>query len=144
MPNHFHIVLKPLVERGIQQYMQKLSTAYSMYFNKRNHRTGSLFEGKFKARHIDSDEYLKYLYAYIHLNPVKLIDSTWRVEGIKDPSAAYEYVASYPYSSLPDYLGIVRKECVVLDPKYFPDYFTSPVNIKTELFEWLEFAPKIL
>ena len=60
MPNHFHIVLTPLVEGGAQLFMQNLSTAYSMYFNKRHLRTGSLFEGKFKATHADSVEYLKY------------------------------------------------------------------------------------
>ena len=67
MPNHFHILLTPAVEGGVHTFMQKLSTGYSMYFNKKYERTGVLFEGKFKARHADSDEYLKYLFAYIHL-----------------------------------------------------------------------------
>lgn len=72
MPNHFHMLLTPLVDGGVSKFMKKLCTGYSMYFNKKYERTGTLFEGPFKAKHADSDAYLKYLYAYIHLNPVKL------------------------------------------------------------------------
>ena len=68
MPNHFHILATPLVEGGMATFMRKLATGYSMYFNKKHHRTGSLFEGRFKSEHVDSDNYLKYLFSYIHLN----------------------------------------------------------------------------
>jgi REP element-mobilizing transposase RayT len=70
MPNHFHLLLTPCVEHGVTLFMQKLGTGYSMYFNKRYNRTGTLFEGPFKSSWADSDVYLKYLYAYIHLNPI--------------------------------------------------------------------------
>ena len=59
-----------------------------MYFNKRYERTGGLFEGTFKATHANDDEYLKYLFAYIHLNSVKLIEPDWKENGIKDKNAA--------------------------------------------------------
>lgn len=44
---------------------EKLLTAYAMYFNKKYDRIGPLFRGTFKAEHVDRDEYLKYLFAYI-------------------------------------------------------------------------------
>src|SRR3989344_979129 len=78
MPNHFHVLITQMEENGISKFMQKLSTAYSMYFNKKYKRTGCLFEGKFKSQHVDTDEYLKYLFSYIHLNPVKLIQEDWK------------------------------------------------------------------
>src|SRR3989344_9576413 len=78
MPNHFHILLKGKTDGGISNYMLKLLTEYSMYFNKKYKRTGRLFESVFKSSHVDSEEYLKYLYSYIHLNPAKLIDKNWR------------------------------------------------------------------
>ena len=84
MPNHFHILLTPLIEGGVATFMRKLATGYSMYFNKKHHRTGSLFEGRFKSEHVNNDNHLKYLFSYIHLNPVKLIQSKWQQEGIKD------------------------------------------------------------
>lgn len=63
-------------------------TAYTMYFNKKYERTGSLFQGTFKAEHLDRDEYLKYIFTYIHLNPIKLIDPKWRENGIKNSTIA--------------------------------------------------------
>jgi len=140
MPNHFHILLTPCVEGGVSKLMQKISTAYSMYFNKRHERTGALFEGKFKAQHVDSDEYLKYLYAYIHLNPVKLIDPKWKEGGIKDAAKSYDFAASFAYSSLPDYLGVVRPENAIINNKPFPEYFLSAGKVHEELFEWLNFT----
>jgi hypothetical protein len=110
-----------------------------MYFNKRNNRSGSLFQGTFKSQHADTDEYLKYLYSYIHLNPVKLIDPTWKEEGVKDFSIAYEYAASFEYSSLIDYLGIERDEGVILNQAPFPGYFQTAAGHRAELFEWLSY-----
>jgi len=73
MPNHFHILITQTEKGDISKFMQKLSTAYVMYYNKKYKRTGGLFEGKFKAEHVDEDRYLKYLFSYIHLNSIKLI-----------------------------------------------------------------------
>ncbi len=139
MPNHFHILLHQLVDEGISKFMNKLGTSYAMYFNKKYNRTGALFQGKFKAKHATTDEYLKYLYAYIHLNPVKLTDSTWKEEGIKDAAKSFDFAASFQYSSLLDYLGSVRKEGKILDPRLFPEYFVTPQDIKNEMFTWLEY-----
>jgi len=139
MPNHFHILLTPLVEGGVSLFMNKLTTGYSMYFNQKYQRSGRLFEGSFKAKHVSEDVYLKYLFAYIHLNPVKLIDKHWKEEGIKNPEEAYEYVASYKYSSLSDFLDTEREEEVVLSKDRFPDYFSKKETQKQELLEWLEY-----
>jgi len=143
MPNHFHLLLTPVVENGISIFMGKLGTSYSMYFNRRYVRTGSLFQGTFKAQYANTDEYLKYLYSYIHLNPVKLIDPTWKEEGIKDAVKAYEFALAYKYSSLPDYVLdqdiTARQEAGILDRTPFPDYFTERKSIQKELFEWISF-----
>jgi putative transposase len=78
MPNHFHILMTPLIENGVSLFMKKLGTSYSMYFNKRYDYTGSLFEGRYKSSYAGEDTYLKYLYSYIHLNPMKLLDRNWK------------------------------------------------------------------
>ena len=67
MPNHFHLLVKEITPGGISKFMQKVQNAYTGYFNKKVHRTGVLFEGAFKAEHVDDDRYLKYLFAYKHL-----------------------------------------------------------------------------
>ena len=67
-PNHYHFVLRQIVEEGIKKFMHKLSLGYTMFFNKKHKRSGSLFQGPFKAIHIDSNEYLLHLSAYVNLN----------------------------------------------------------------------------
>jgi len=64
--------------------MKKLTTAYVMYTNTKLNRSGALFEGRFKSRFVGTDEYLKYLFSYIHLNPVKIIEPKWRTKSILD------------------------------------------------------------
>ena len=49
MPNHFHALVKQEKENGISRFMQKITTAYVMYYNKKYKRSGALFEGKFKS-----------------------------------------------------------------------------------------------
>ena len=143
MPNHFHLLVRERTEGGIVKFMGKLSTAYSMYFNSRNDRSGGLFEGRFKAKHIESDNYLKYLYAYIHLNPVKIIDPKWKEEGIKDRITALDFLKNYEYSSYLDWQGIVRPETRILNREAGPEYFTSVKDFDSFVREWLDFRPEI-
>jgi len=138
MPNHFHILVHEKVQRGVSDYMRKLLTAYSMYFNKKYKRTGRLFESVFKSEHVSDDNHLKYLYSYIHLNPAKLKDKDWRGNKGRDTVGLLEFICSYRYSSINEYLNRNYK---ILEPKTFPQYFTSPEEHKSELFEWLSFTP---
>jgi len=137
MPNHFHLLIREKIENGITIFMEKLFTAYSMYFNKKNERTGRLFEGIFKAVHLNNNEHLKYLFAYIHLNPIKLIESDWKENGITDKENAKEYLKKYKYSSYLDYIGIHRPEFIILNKEAFPEYFENFKEFEDFLNEWL-------
>jgi len=141
MPNHFHILLKQMADNGISKFMQKLSTGYCMYFNKKYERTGGLFEGKFKSEHSDDDSYLKYLFSYIHLNPVKLIDSAWKEKGIKNKLKTVKFLEEYPFSSYLDYLGHERKQKGIISPNEFPDYFPTEDSVREDIFDWLTYKP---
>jgi len=68
LPNHFHFILEQAVEGGISEFMKRLLGGYSWYFNKKNKRSGSLFQGTFKSKHIDSNEYLLHISVYVNLN----------------------------------------------------------------------------
>src|SRR3989344_8479117 len=72
MDNHFHLLLKEIAPGGISNFMLKLGTSHSKYFNLKYERTGGLFEGTFKGRHVTDDRHMQYLFAYIHLNPTAL------------------------------------------------------------------------
>ena len=68
LPNHYHLILRQKVDGGISKFMQKIGTGYTMYFNKKNERSGSLFQGKFKAKHVEGRSALEYLSVYVNLN----------------------------------------------------------------------------
>lgn len=67
-PNHFHLILEQVTDGGISEFMKRLSGGYTGYFNKKHERSGSLFQGVFKDVHIDSNEYLLHVSAYVNLN----------------------------------------------------------------------------
>lgn len=132
MLNHFHILLTPAMDDGVQKFMLKLATSYSSYFNKKYERTGGLFEGSYKAKFVDSDRYLKYLFSYIHLNPYR------------DDYGEVKYsnrllLREYKHSSLNDYLDEGREVGKILDREKFPKYFDTVQSNEKELLEWLDF-----
>jgi len=90
-PNHYHLILKQVSKKGIEKFMHKISTGYTNYFNKKYERSGALFQGRFKSVHIDSDEYLLYLSAYVNRNNF-----------IHGYSSAKD---EWQYCSILDYLG---------------------------------------
>ncbi|MBI5798911.1 MAG: transposase [Candidatus Yonathbacteria bacterium] len=139
MPNHFHLLLHEKIDGGISLFMLKLLTAYATYFNKKYKRTGGLFEGKFKATHADTDKYLKYLFSYIHLNPVKIIEPKWKESGISNRDKAKGYLEQYKYSSYLDYIGAERMENIIINTDAFPKYFSNFKDFKRCVDEWLAF-----
>lgn len=68
LPNHYHFVLKQLVDNGIVKFMHKIGTGYTNHFNEKYKRSGSLFQGAFKAVHINSNEQLLHNSVYVNLN----------------------------------------------------------------------------
>jgi len=89
-PNHFHFLVKQVKDKGVEKFMHKIGTSYTKYFNKKNKRSGALFQGKFKAAHINSNEKLLYLAAYVNKNNF--------IHG-------YNKNDDWEYTSLPAYLG---------------------------------------
>ena len=137
-PNHYHFLLKQGSDKGIEKFMQRLGTGYTMYFNARNERSGVLFQGKFKAKHIIDDVYLQYFLAYIHLNPIKLIESTWKETGIKDKDQARRYLKKYQYSSFVDYCGQQRIENCIIEKNKMPSTLRMPNDFERSVEEWLQ------
>jgi putative transposase len=150
MPNHFHIyIISPTRgvgeeenqenEDNIALFMNKLCTSYAKYFNKKYDRIGKLFEGPFRSTHIKNDNQAKYLFSYIHLNPIKLINSKWKENGIDDTATALEYLNTYKWSSYHDHRGILRSENKILQINDFPEFFSKIENFDSEIFSWLEY-----
>lgn len=104
MPNHFHLLLRQIKEQGISKFMRKLG-GYATYINKKYSREGHLYQGRFRAVHIKDENQLKNGFVYVHANPIDLIETGWKEEGIKDPQKAIKFLENYRWSSYPDYTG---------------------------------------
>jgi len=100
MQNHFHLFVFQKTKDGMEMFMRSLSTSYAMYFNKKYERSGTLFQGRYKAAFVETEPYLLHLTRYIHLNPAELV-SNWR---------------EYPYSSYKNYLGKKEDNWLIPDP----------------------------
>lgn len=102
MPNHFHLLIKQKDKDAMPEFMRKVFTTYSMYFNRKYKRTGTLFESRYKASLITKPYYLLHLTRYIHQNPANLLKKGQRLE-------------DYPYSSLSNYLGLINCDWIKID-----------------------------
>ena len=136
LPNHFHIVLSQKTDNGISTFMRKVATAYSMYFNKKYEHSGVLFQGRFKNSHIDNDPYYRWIFSYVHLNPIDLVEPGWKEEGIRSPDNVRKFISSYPYSSYADYAGSEsRPERSLLAIDQAPDFLKQQNDLE-DLLKW--------
>lgn len=124
MPNHFHLILRQVKENGISLYMKKLCTAYVMYFNKKYKHSGVLFQGKFKSKHIDSEAYFRWIFSYIHLNPLDLFHSGWEEDGLKNKEGARAFINNYRFSSFLDFSTPGRVEGKIITED-IPDFLLN-------------------
>ena len=124
MPNHFHLLVRSKSNHGLGLFMQKVLTGYTMYFNRKNSRTGSLFAGSFKAKHVSDDLYFRHLISYIHLNSAETIDGGWK-KGKGNIDKIRKHLTNDPYSS--------------------SSYFMSRLNLDTDkATDFVGVAPKIV
>ncbi|MBI5005328.1 MAG: transposase [Candidatus Lloydbacteria bacterium] len=93
--NHYHFLLEQAHDKGIEKFMHKLSTGYTRYFNDKNKRSGALFQGRFKSTHIDSNEYLLHVSAYINLND-RIHQLSGSTTKLLVKSSLGEYMNIYP------------------------------------------------
>ena len=90
MTNHVHLLMTPMTGHGVSHVMQDLGRAYVRYINQSYRRTGTLWEGRYKASLIDSEAYLLVCMRYLELNPV-------RAAMVRHPSE-YRW-SSYPHNA---------------------------------------------
>ena len=144
MGNHFHLLLKEIEEDGITKFMQRVGTSYTMYFNIKYERIGSLFVKPFRSKHVHSDRYLQRIVQYIHLNPIEIFEPKWK-EGISgNAGGLIKKLKEYPYSSLPDYLGLERPQGILLAWDEINNLlYTQMPPLKTLLSEMQEYYESI-
>lgn len=137
MGNHYHMLVKQIKDGGIPLFMQKLGIGYTIAFNAKNDRVGPLFQGKYKSKHVDKEEYLKYLICYIHLNPLKFLKVIDQ-NGKMNFSKTWKKLNTYRWSSHLDYLGDDNFGSVI-EKKFILDIFGSVADYKAFMRDWMKY-----
>lgn len=113
--NHFHLILEELAEGSIARFMQRLGTGMAKRFNERYDERGSLFQGPYRSKTISDDYYFRYVSAYVQLKNALDVYPGGQEHARKDFGRAYDWVCSYPYSSLGDYTESFNRPIVEKD-----------------------------
>lgn len=137
MPNHYHLMIRQRVENGVTEFMRKLGTGYTNYFNLKYDRVGPLFQGKFKAITLEREAHFAYLPHYIHSNPLELIMPKWREKGITDKKKVINFLSSYRWSSLLDYSGIKNFPSVT-EHEFLVECIGAPSDFLSITSEWIQ------
>ena len=124
MPNHYHFLLRQDGTHAISLLVQAVFNSYTKAFNKMFDRSGTLFEGPFRAVMVDRDEYLVHLCRYIHLNPVK-------ARLVSSPE-------EWPYSNYPEWIG--QRAGTLRDETFIREWFPSPQEYRQFVLDGLEEA----
>jgi putative transposase len=124
MTNHVHLLLTPAASDSCGLMMRDLGRCYLRYFNRRHGRTGTLWEGRFRACIVESPEYVLGCYRYIELNPARAgmvnhpsaylwssyaANSGMRADPMVKPHCEYLALSEYPGARDAAYRGLFEK-----------------------------------
>lgn len=136
LPNHFHLLLKQVQDKGIAKFIQKVNTGYVCYFNLKYERQGALFQGKYKSVNIQNDTQFLHVSRYIHLNVLDLYKPKWREGALRDWGKFKSILENYPWSS---YLIFLKKKPTNLcRPGLLGEFFQTTADYENFLKEWAE------
>ena len=137
MPTHYHLLVTEITEGGISAFMHKLGTGYTMFFNLKYEHSGPVFQGTFKARHINSDRYLRYMYEYIHLNPIReLFENADKIKA----ESLIQQAEREQFTGLSVYSGRTEGKLTeaVLETDLFHQLFNDYNSHRKLLLDWRE------
>lgn len=129
MPNHFHLLLKEIREGGISAFMQKLCQSMTNYHNEKYDQQGSIFQGSYRGRTIENDNYLRYVSAYIM---VKNVFELYPKGGLRGATLhfedAWEWGIEYKYSSFSHYANV--SQLPIIEKDLLGEIFTTARSFK--------------
>lgn len=139
MPDHYHLLIRELKENGISNFIRKCNISIAKYVNIKNDRRGTLFESRFNAKHINTNEYLIHLSLYIHLNPLDILSGRdWRTHKLKDWPTEKEKLLNYPWSSLKAFLDKNHNDLIISGTDIILSQFDNNKDYELFLQEWSE------
>lgn len=136
MPNHYHFLVREKKAGNISKFMKKLLTGYTMYFNQKYDRHGPLFAGSFKSLDVHSNDYLKYLFSYIHLDPLKYGCTKWNHPKRLTDEKILNYLKREDHSSYLDCFKSSRKQ-IILNSNILQEFFSTQDEFDQNILNWL-------
>ena len=128
LDNHKHLVLKEIKDGGTTAFMRRVGTGVTNRFNTKYAETGRLFQGAYKSKTIQDDNYLKYILVYVMvINSFEIYPGGYDV-AVKNFDVAYDWAVKRPFSSLGDYAGI--RKSPIIDKDLAGDFFPTPESFK--------------
>src|SRR3989344_1016044 len=137
MPNHLHLILKEIIKGGVSTYMRKVGQSVTNHFNVKYNQSGSVFQGSYRSKTIDSDEYLRYVTAYVMVkNVFELYPKGGLRNATKHFNDAWEWALTYAFSSFRDYATMSSHP--LLDKDILEDIFQDSRHFKQFTREVIE------
>ena len=143
MPNHYHLILKEIVEEGISLFMQKLSNGYTSYFNKRYERkkSGGIFQSRYRSVKISSDKQMDVVFNYVHTNPIELLEEGWKEFKVIDSKRSLEWLRGYKWSSFPDYIGLDDSSAII-EKDFFLKFYGNFEGCNKSILNWTSYKAR--
>ena len=137
LPNHIHLLVQESKKGGVSKFMQRICGSMTLAFNAKHKSQGSIFQGAYKAKRVDGDDYLRYLMFYILIkNTLEQYPGGLKV-ALSEFDKAWSWMVSHPFSSLRSSL-LGTESPVIDDPEGFVRSFITSNNFsKNEIFEML-------
>jgi putative transposase len=136
LDNHFHLLLREIVDGGISKFIQKVANGMSHHFNEKYKEKGSIFQGPYHSRTVDTDAYLQYVSAYIQVKNSFDMFPGGPEKASGEFESAYDWASKYPYSSLGEYAGM--RESGILDKGILGELFPKPSDYKQLARDFME------
>ena len=131
MSNHYHLLVRTRRD-NLSRFVQRLNTSYALYYRYKHDRPGHVFQGRYTAKLVEGDTYLRRLTRYIHLNPVKTSDILSL--GTRQRIAI---LSAYPWSSYPGYVS-VQHAVPWLDYRVLKSYGRSSTDARARYRHYVE------
>jgi len=140
MENHYHLILQEHSEGGVAKFMKKFGVSMTGYFNTKYQERGKLFQGSYKARLVNDDNYLAYLSIYIQVKNVFELYPGGIKNALKEFDKAYDFACNYKYGSLSAYTDPSSEQNKILDKELLMNAFVNKKEYKKLSKSCLDFV----
>jgi len=140
LPTHYHLFIRERAQDGISRFMHRFSKGYSRFYNLKHDRSGPLWQGSFKVKHIDTEQYFNHIISYIHLNILDLSMPHWREGEVGNWQKASTDLSSYLWASYQYYRNgtsvLPYASLILTKPEWFSDYYPQKEDFEKTLRNW--------